>query len=230
MKTTVTRSIVLSRTNFQEADRIVTLLTPDQGKIRIMAKGVRRPKSKLAGGIELFGVGEITYMAGKRDLGTLISARLEQHFPHIVKDINRTMFGYELLRRINKITEEAVDEEYFGLLRASLTALNDQTISLELIDLWVSMQLLKLTGHTPNLTTDVKGHKLSSEEKYLFSFDDMAFAPAPAGKADARLIKVMRLSIGLSAPGLLVQIRDAGELVDEALRLVKGMTRLYLPS
>ena len=46
------RAIVLRRTNYGEADRILQLLTP-KGKRSVMAKGVRRERSKLAGGIEL---------------------------------------------------------------------------------------------------------------------------------------------------------------------------------
>jgi DNA repair protein RecO (recombination protein O) len=68
-----TRGIILSRTDFGEADRILTVLTPQQGKLRLMAKGVRKIKSKLAGGIELFSVSDITYIRGKGELGTLIS-------------------------------------------------------------------------------------------------------------------------------------------------------------
>lgn len=48
-----TRAIVLRRTNYGETDRILNLLTPE-GKKSVLAKGVRREKSKLAGGIELF--------------------------------------------------------------------------------------------------------------------------------------------------------------------------------
>jgi len=80
MKQLVARAIVLSRTDFGEADRIITLLTPDQGKVRLVARGVRRAKSKIAGGIELFSISDITYMTGKGDLGTLISARLDRHY------------------------------------------------------------------------------------------------------------------------------------------------------
>jgi DNA repair protein RecO (recombination protein O) len=56
MKTIVTKGIVLTRTDYGEADRILHFLTPDQGKIAGIAKGVRKSKSKLAGGIELFSV------------------------------------------------------------------------------------------------------------------------------------------------------------------------------
>ena len=50
-----TKAIVLRRTDYGEADRILQLLTPS-GKRSVIARGVRKEKSKLAGGIELFSV------------------------------------------------------------------------------------------------------------------------------------------------------------------------------
>ena len=71
-----TIAIVLKRIDYGEADRIVTVLTPDAGKLSLMAKGARRVKSKLAGGIELLSTSEINYIAGKGSLDTLVSSRL----------------------------------------------------------------------------------------------------------------------------------------------------------
>ena len=70
-----TEAIVLRRTNYGEADRILKLITP-LGQRSAMAKAVRREKSKLAGGIELFAISDVTIQTGKGDLGVLTSARL----------------------------------------------------------------------------------------------------------------------------------------------------------
>src|SRR4051812_44153733 len=102
----VTTGIVLTRIEYGEADRIVTVLTPNDGKLRLMAKGVRRVKSKLAGGVELFSVSSLTYIPGRGDIGTLISSRLETHFGHIVQNIDRTMLGYDLIKLLHKATED----------------------------------------------------------------------------------------------------------------------------
>src|SRR5262245_10052748 len=117
MKQLVTEAIILSRTDYGEADRILTLLTPDQGKLRVLAKGVRRVKSKLAGGIELFSISTIIFIRGRGEIGTLISTRLVKHYAHIVADLDRTMAGYELIKEINKVTEDEPGPEYFMLLR-----------------------------------------------------------------------------------------------------------------
>ncbi|MFQ5886561.1 MAG: DNA repair protein RecO, partial [Anaerolineae bacterium] len=47
-------AIVLRRMNLGEADRLLTLYTPEWGKIRVVAKGVRKPTSRKAGHLELF--------------------------------------------------------------------------------------------------------------------------------------------------------------------------------
>ncbi len=144
----VTKGIVLSRTNFQEADRIITMLTPDHGKLKMIVKGVRRQSSKLAGGVELFSISQITFLPGSREIGTLISSRLETHYGSIVKDINRTMLGYELLKRIDRATEDVPGEEYFQLLAFTLNGLGDLALKPELLELWFTMQLLKISGHS----------------------------------------------------------------------------------
>ncbi|MDQ5886555.1 MAG: repair protein RecO, partial [Patescibacteria group bacterium] len=144
MKQKVTVGIVLARTNYGEADRILTVLTSDQGKIRLLAKGVRRIKSRLAGGIELFSINDITYIEGRGDLNTLISARVFRNFGDIVKDVNRTMFTYEVLKQINKLTEDSPEQEYYIVLARTLQAINNPKNSLDAIALWLHMQLLRL--------------------------------------------------------------------------------------
>ncbi len=221
MNQVVTRGIVLTRTDFQEADRIITVLTPDQGKVRLIAKGVRRVRSKLAGGIELFSVSNITYIPGRKEIGTLVSSRLITHYGEIVKDINRTMLGYEFLKRINRSTEDATGEEYFTLLEKSLVGLNNLELLIELLELWFTMQLLKITGHSPNLLTDITGNSLEAGKSYMFSYDDMAFIPEPDGSFTPNHIKLLRLGIATTTPQKLLQIMDAQNQATETLQLAK---------
>src|SRR3954469_21268826 len=50
----VTDAIVLSRFDYGEADRILTLITPGSGKVKTIAKGIRRPTSRIGGSVEPF--------------------------------------------------------------------------------------------------------------------------------------------------------------------------------
>jgi DNA repair protein RecO len=224
----VTTGIVLTRRDFQEADRIITVLTPDHGKVGMIAKGVRRPNSKLAGGIELFSVSNITYLPGRGDLSTLVSSRLITHYGNIVKDIQRTMLGYDLLKRMNRVTEDAAEQAYFDILRATLEGLNDLDLPTELTELWFSMQLLKVSGHSPNLTRDVAGKKLEADETYLFDYDDMAFRQQKNGPFGANHIRLLRLGFGTDEPTVLKQVKGAADCAPAALNFAKTILGRYV--
>lgn len=225
----VTRGIVLARTDFQEADRILTILTPDHGKLRVIAKGVRRPRSKLAGGIELLSVNDITVLPGRGELATLISSRLITHYGHIVGDIDRTMLAYELLKKINRVTEDNAEPEYFSLLKNSLAGLNNTQLPVELAEVWFAMQLLKITGHAPNLATDIHGKKLELGQSYHFAPDHMAFYRQEDAPFRASHIKLMRLANTSETPQVFLRVGGVRTFAPEILRLARGLisTALY---
>lgn len=230
MKQLVSEAIILNRTDYGEANRIITLLTPQQGKLHLMAKGVRRVKSKLAGGIELFSVSTVTYIQGRKELGTLVSARLGRHYGGIVKDIQRTMLGYELIKRLDKATEDKPEEEYFNLLRDTFVALEDASVGLELVRLWFMMQLLRIGGHMPNLQTDIAGAKLQADQAYSFSFDDMAFAVTSKGPFSANHIKFLRLGFAGYPAKALGQVQGGEKLAAEVQSLVQAMLLTHVRS
>lgn len=224
----VTTGIILSRKDFQEADRLLTILTPDHGKVKTIGKGVRKPNSKLAGGIELFSVSNITYLPGRGDFSTLVSTRLITHYGNIVKDISRTMLGYDLLKRLNRLTEDAAGEEYYNLLVATFEGLDDLELSCEVVELWFTMQLLFITGHAPNLRTDTQGNKLDPDDHYLFDFDGMAFRQQDRGPFTANHIKLLRLGYGTNEPTVMKQVKGSDDYVTEANKLAKNILKLHV--
>jgi DNA repair protein RecO (recombination protein O) len=227
MKQLATIGIVLTRTNYGEADRIITVLTQDNGKIRLVAKGVRKIRSKLAGGIELFSVNDINYLPGKGGLGTLVSSRLRTNYGSIVKHIDRTMYAYDVLKLIHRITEDSPEPEYFMLLQSVLSALNAPDIEIECIKAWFFLQLLKLGGHTPNLSTDSEGVPLSAAEKYMFSFDDMCFIQHSAGPFGKNHITYLRLALTLQSPRKLAQVNISKEMLTSIVQLTRTMLDRY---
>lgn len=222
MRQVVTTGIVLKRINFGEADRIITIITPDNGKISLMAKGVRKVKSKLAGGIELFSISAITFLPGKRDIHTLISSRLVTHFGNIVANIDRTNAAYELLKQIDKSTDEKCEAEYFELLLEGLQNLNHETIEPSIIESWFMFRLLKVLGNEPNLKTDVKGQTLQEGKHYIFDFDRMAFDVNETGKYNQNHIKLLRLFLTQS-PEKLSKISGVEKLNQSLKPLIKTM-------
>jgi DNA repair protein RecO (recombination protein O) len=229
MRQLVTKGIILSRTDYGEADRIITLLTPDYGKLTLLAKGVRRVKSKLAGGIELFSVSEITFIKGRGDVGTLVSTRLLKHFEKIVSQLDRTMTGYNIIKQLHKATEDQTEEDYFDLLAEAFEALNDLEIPLPLISFWFMSRLIWLSGHEPNLQTDSQGRALQADGHYGFSFDDMAFGLSPEhGRFNASHIKFLRLVMNGNSPKVLAQVQGSAQLVEDCTPLIQTVLQTFV--
>jgi len=229
MNQVATTGIVLSRLNYGEADKIITLVTPDHGKIRVMARGVRKIKSKLAGGIELFSVSNITYIPGKKDISTLVSSRLQTHFGHIVEEIDRTMVGYEIIKLFSKATEDECDIEYYELILHAMAYLNDKNIDVTLVNCWFMAQLLKILGHTPNIRSNTDGNALNVEKKYGFDYADMGFFEQPGGAYTPNHIKMLRL-LTAENPEKLQIIKGIGSVLPSLDQLLKQAIVLCLRS
>lgn len=228
MKSVLTQGIVLARTDYGETDRIITLLTPDHGKLRLIAKGVRKSSSKMAGGIELFSISEISFIQSKGEIGTLVSTRLLRHFPDIIKDINRTMLGYELIKQLNRATEDAPESEYFGILSALLEGLNDLSLGQDILQLWFQSQMLRQAGHSPNLRTDGQDKSLDPNERYAFDMERMVFTNKEQGSYTANHIKFLRLLFGVSSPEILTQVKETEAVLPMSRQLVQSMYAQFI--
>lgn len=228
MNQLVTKGIILARTDYGEADRILTILTPEHGKLHLMAKGVRRMKSKLAGGVELFSTADLTYIKGRGGLGRLVSSRLVKFYEHITSDINRTMLGYEVIKQLNKATEDEPEPDYYNLLEQAFVALDDVSVDIELIRMWFSAQILRLGGHTPNLTHAADGSRLKPDVRYEFNFEDTSLVVRPEGVYGVDDIKFLRLVFAGNQPHVLRKVGNASEHVQHTAQLVTHLSQLYM--
>ena len=219
MKTTRTKAIVLRRTNFGEADRILQLLTPE-GRRGVMAKGVRKEKSKLAGGIELFAVSDVVLGEGKGGLGILTSASLIKFYRHIMEDYDRLQFGYQAIKLVGKASDTVDEPEWFDLLAEVLPALDAVTIPLELIETWFLLRYAGLLGRELNLDRDNEGVLLSAESRYRYDSSEEGLRVVTNGEITSDHIKLMRL-IATRSLQVLVQIGGIGAILPECLHVAR---------
>lgn len=192
MSTERTRAIVMRRTNYGEADRILRIITP-LGQRSVMARGVRREKSKLAGAIELFGISDVVITSGKGDLGVLTSARLVQFYRHILEDYDRLQFGYEAINLVARASEHVDEPEWYGVLSEVFMGLDVPTISLQLTQAWFYLHYAELTGYELNLERDVAGHPLESEKVYMYDVNERGLRLAEQGGVMAAHVKLLRI-------------------------------------
>lgn len=118
-----TEAIILSRRNFGEADRIVTFFTKDYGKLNALAKGVRRPRSKKAGHLEIGNWCRVFIARGK-NLDILTEIELKKAFGINEFSENKANKIYHFLEIIKNVTsEEQRNQELFSVLTNFLTRL-----------------------------------------------------------------------------------------------------------
>jgi len=219
VKTITTRAIVLRRTNFGEADRILHLLTPE-GRRSVMAKGVRKEKSKLAGGIELFAVTDVVLGEGKGDLGILTSARLVHFYRHIIEDYDRLQFGYFVIQQITRASENVDEPEWFDMTADIFMALDSKTIPLALTQTWFYLRHASLLGHQLNLNIDTNGEKLSADRTYRYDVGEQGLRELTNGELTAEHIKLLRL-ISTRSLKVLAQIGGVDEILPAILNVAR---------
>lgn len=194
MRRLVDTCLVLGRINFGEADRIVTVLTGSAGKQTLMAKAVRRPKSKLAGGLEIFNTNEITYIPGKKDIATLVSSRALTTRTDLIKDYQISEEAFSILKWLNDHLEPGGGAEYYQYLEGYLQAANKHSRHAYL---WFFMRALEVSGQGLNPFHDEHGNKLEPANHYIFDHDASAFAVNDKGDYTQDDIKLLRLALGL---------------------------------
>ncbi len=206
-KQVTTPAIVLSRTNFNEVDRIVNFLGP-KGQFPAVVKGVRRVKSKLAGGVELFSISQITYLDTNAKVKRVVQTRLIEHYGDIAKNLERMLFAYECMKYLKKVTPaETDDESYYLTLKNLLASLNDEEVDLNLIKLWWLVRVLEFSGQALDLYQDGEMKDLFELQTYTFSVGAARLVAKDGGVVDVNAIKVLRLMQGGKTPVELANLK-----------------------
>lgn len=144
-----TEGIVIRRMNFGEADRILTILSERFGKIKAIAKGVRKTKSHMGGSLEPFMLLELQLHEGKTFYivtGTIIN----EEFPHLHQDLNKMSRAYYVGELIDRFSQEHQrSPEIFQICLESLRLIekNDSEFMLRVFEL----KIIEASGFHPEL-------------------------------------------------------------------------------
>jgi len=143
-------AIVLRRIDFGEADRVIVLFTRERGKMPVVAKGVRRISSRMAGHLELFTQSELQLAKGQ-NLDVVTQAEMRNPFRALREDLTRTSTAYLVAELADALTEEGVEQpEVYELMAATFEALGT-TDDPRLVAVHYQLRLLDVTGFRPVL-------------------------------------------------------------------------------
>ena len=185
-----------------------------------MARGVRREKSKLAGGIELFAICDVVLGEGKGELGVLTSARLIKFYGNIMADYDRMQFAYLAVKLVSGASEMVDGPDWYDVLSEILSGLDVVTIPLELIQTWFYLHFASVMGYELSLWHDIDGAKLLADKKYNYDEAERGLCEAENGELDSECIKLLRL-IATRPLKLLIQIGGINEILPNCLLVAR---------
>ena len=165
-----TQAIILKRRDFGEADRILTVFTPERGKLDVIAKGARKPTSSKTGHVELFTRSDMLIHKG-RELDIVAQAEMNAPYQGIREDLARGAYASYTVELLDRFTGEA-DEGYaelFSLLDDTLGRLCDDSDP-RLAVRYYEMRLLDLVGFRPELSECVVSREPIEAEDQYFSY------------------------------------------------------------
>lgn len=144
-------ALILRRRDYREADRILTVFTPNRGKLQLIAKGIRKTNSRKAGHLELF-THTALMLAEGRTWDVVTEANTVESFRRIRDDLERiSQAGYlcELVDAFSESDDE--NQPLWELLLAALRVLNEDNGPCDgpMLLRWFTIHLLSLTGFQP---------------------------------------------------------------------------------
>lgn len=168
MATYKTSGIIISRKDFSEADRIVTVFTRDHGKIKLLAKGIRKVRSRIGGRLEPFILAHLMVATG-RSFDLVIGCEIIESFPKIRRSLQKTSHAYLLAETIDKLTvEHESTPKIFNLFHQCLQYIEKHGAN-DLLVIYFDFHLAQLIGFMPEIGLCVHCHQLVKSGQNYFS-------------------------------------------------------------
>ena len=188
----------MRRFDLGEADRIITLYTPAHGKIKAVAKGIRKPASRKAGHLELFTRVDLMVAQG-RSLDVISQAQMMDAFLPLRTDLIRATYGAHFVELLDAFTEEGDDNPgLYGLLVSGLRWLCT-TSDLSRTARYYELHILDSAGYRPEFSQCVGcGNMLKPLDQFYSPVEGGVICPDcarnyPRGRSlSLKALKVLR--------------------------------------
>lgn len=167
-----TEGLVLRYADYKETDRVIVLLTPELGKLTVSARGVRKPKSRLLAGAQLFCHAD--YQLFKlNEAYTMSQVDLRESFFNIRNDINKFAYATYMMN----LTEEAAlpnekAQKIYHLVIDALTFLANSEINTQDVAHAFEIKLIDILGYRPLLENCSLCGNVCDNHKVSFSIAD----------------------------------------------------------
>ncbi|MAT44769.1 MAG: DNA repair protein RecO [Anaerolineaceae bacterium] len=186
--------VILRHNRWGEADRLLTVFSKELGKIRVVAKGVRKTRSRKAGHLEPF-MRSALLLAQGRDWWIVTQADTLQAFMSIREDLQKTAYAAYIVELLDRFTyEDGPNFPAYRLLVETLERL-DAGENLFVVIHYYEIRLLDLMGYRPQLFNCVFcGDEIQAQNQYFSAMQGGVICPKCGHKGeDARRIGLQAL-------------------------------------
>lgn len=220
--------IIIAENNLGDYDKMLTMLTPNLGKVSCVAKGARRQKSSLLAGTQLFCFGEYMMYKGANTYH-INSCEIIELFYNLRTDLEKLKYAIHINKMVQDVTEE--NQNCFSILQLYLNTLymiSETDKDLELVLSIFRLRLLCILGYTPRIKECTKCHE--KENLNYFSICDNGLKCEPCSRQDKSCLKITEstrnaILYTITAPPKKLYAFD---LKEQALEEFKLMTKLFL--
>jgi DNA repair protein RecO (recombination protein O) len=201
MPTYVTEGVILRRVDYGEADRILTVLTREHGKIGVIARGVRKSGSRMAAQTDLFARSRMQLARGRGELDVLTQAESLGSAAPLV-DARRAACASVCAELADRVLEDKhPDEQTFNLVVEALSDCTDAARDPRMALVWLTRRLIDRLGYAPQLHECASCATPLPEAAAWFSAatggllcDRCSPADPGAVECSVRVIKVLRVA------------------------------------
>ncbi|MCP3741356.1 DNA repair protein RecO [Rossellomorea sp. BNER] len=161
--------IVIRTNQYGESNKIVTIFSREFGKIGVMARGARKPNSRLSSVSQLFTYGHFLFQKST-GLGTLQQGEIISTYRHIREDLFKTAYATYIVDLLDKVTEDKKSDPYLYELLSQTIHYIDEGYDPDILTNIFEMKMLPILGLYPNVNQcSVCGEK---EGTFSFSFKE----------------------------------------------------------
>lgn len=202
--------IVIRSIDYGESNKILTIYSKEKGKIGVLARGAKKPNSRLSSISQLFTYGQYLFRAS-RGLGTLSQGEMIHSFRALRSDIIKTAYAAYIVELTDKLTEDRVaSPALFHLLHQSLQAI-DENVDAEVITFIFEIKMLNVAGITPQLNHCAYCGNVN--EKYVsFSIKEGGFLCRHCVTVDPHHIRMSHATQKLLKLFLKVNVNQIGKI------------------
>lgn len=165
---TKAEGIVVRTTDYGETNKIITIYTREHGKVGVMARGAKKPRSKLAASGQLLTYGQYLYTIGK-GLGTLHQGDIQNPFRYIKEDIYKMAYATYIVDFVDKMPISDVRNPYLFELVLQLLTYIDEGVHPQVLSFIFDVKMLPLLGIEPETSHCIQCHTTTEPFKFSIS-------------------------------------------------------------